>query len=53
MKIKNIVIPALASIVISINLGAKELDRVYAIVNDDVITKSEYDPGIPEHSAGT
>ena len=33
----------LAGLVLSTNLYAKELDRVYAIVNDDVITKSEYD----------
>ena len=40
---KKILLSALAGIVLSVNLNAKELDRVYAIVNEDVITKSEYD----------
>jgi len=43
MKINRILLSALASLVLSTSLNAKELDRVYAIVNDDVITKSEYD----------
>ncbi len=33
----------LGLVVVSPFVAAKELDRVYAIVNDDVITKSEYD----------
>ena len=43
MMIKSILLSTLASLVLSTSLFAKELDRVYAIVNDDVITKSEYD----------
>ena len=41
--IKKLILCVLAGLVLSTNLNAKELDRVYAIVNDDVITKSEYD----------
>lgn len=36
-------LPVATGLVLSASLAAKELDRVYAIVNDDVITKSEYD----------
>jgi len=44
MSIKDWFLIVLCSL-FTLNLahGAKELDRVYAIVNDDVITKSEYD----------